>query len=170
MIDFTLSEKDEKVLAAVREEALVCRKYARYYDDHEEEFAPAELPEAKWHQWDAVPSHARAGAVLAFGEPVETRYHFDKADVVVVTGIPPVDEQLSRFFNLDAIESYSAALASVCARSENCIYQDPYKDLRIPGESGLAKPGAMADGLHAKSYREIYERLPLCTILAAAQE
>ena len=47
MIDFTLSEKDEKVLAAVREEALVCRKYARYYDDHEEEFAPDTLDEAK---------------------------------------------------------------------------------------------------------------------------
>jgi acyl-CoA dehydrogenase len=47
MIDFTLSEKDEKVLATVKEEALVCRKYARYFDDHEEEFAPAELPEAK---------------------------------------------------------------------------------------------------------------------------
>jgi acyl-CoA dehydrogenase len=47
MIDFTLSEKDQKVLAAVKEEALVCRRYARHYDDHEEEFAPAELPEAK---------------------------------------------------------------------------------------------------------------------------
>src|SRR5262249_6331182 len=47
MIDFTLSEKDEKVLAAVREEALVCRKYARHYDDHEEEFAPDTLEEAK---------------------------------------------------------------------------------------------------------------------------
>src|SRR5262249_20983746 len=45
--DLTLSEKDEQILAAVREEALVCRRYARYYDDHEEEFAPAELPEAK---------------------------------------------------------------------------------------------------------------------------
>ncbi|HKC51464.1 MAG TPA: acyl-CoA dehydrogenase family protein [Myxococcota bacterium] len=47
MIDYTLSERDEQVLAAVREEALICRKYARYYDEHEEEFAPAELPEAK---------------------------------------------------------------------------------------------------------------------------
>jgi len=47
MIDFTLSEKDEQILAAVREEALVCRRYARYYDDHEEEFAPDQLPEAK---------------------------------------------------------------------------------------------------------------------------
>ncbi|HTO68822.1 MAG TPA: acyl-CoA dehydrogenase family protein [Myxococcota bacterium] len=47
MIDLTLSEKDEQILATVREEALVCRKYARYYDDHEEEFAPDTLPEAK---------------------------------------------------------------------------------------------------------------------------
>jgi len=47
MIDFTLSEKDEQILAAVREEALVCRRYARYYDDHEEEFAPDQLPEAR---------------------------------------------------------------------------------------------------------------------------
>jgi acyl-CoA dehydrogenase len=47
MIDFKLSETDEKILGAVREEALVCRKYARYFDEHEEEFAPAELPEAK---------------------------------------------------------------------------------------------------------------------------
>jgi acyl-CoA dehydrogenase len=43
MIDFSLSENDEKILQAVREEALICRKYARYYDDHEEEFAPDEL-------------------------------------------------------------------------------------------------------------------------------
>ena len=47
MIDFTLTENDEKILAAVRSEALVCRNYARYYDEHEEEFAPDELPEAK---------------------------------------------------------------------------------------------------------------------------
>jgi acyl-CoA dehydrogenase len=50
MIDFSLSENDEKILQAVREEALICRKYARYYDDHEEEFAPDELEEAKTHK------------------------------------------------------------------------------------------------------------------------
>ena len=45
MIDFTLSENDQKILEVVRERALVCREYARYYDEHEEEFAPDELPE-----------------------------------------------------------------------------------------------------------------------------
>ncbi|MCP4007770.1 MAG: acyl-CoA dehydrogenase [bacterium] len=47
MIDFSLSKADQAVLDAVREQALICRKYARYYDDHEEEFAPDELEEAK---------------------------------------------------------------------------------------------------------------------------
>ncbi len=46
MIDFNLSENDEKILAGVREEALLCRKYARHYDENEHEFPPDELPEA----------------------------------------------------------------------------------------------------------------------------
>jgi len=46
MIDFVLTENDQKILDHVRQEALVCRRYARYYDEHEDEFAPDELPEA----------------------------------------------------------------------------------------------------------------------------
>jgi acyl-CoA dehydrogenase len=46
MIDFELTENDLKVLAAVREEALICRKYARHYDENEHEFPPDRLPEA----------------------------------------------------------------------------------------------------------------------------
>lgn len=47
MIDFTLSENDKKVLEGLRKEALVARQYARYYDEHEEEFPPDQLPEAQ---------------------------------------------------------------------------------------------------------------------------
>lgn len=47
MIDFTLTPNDQKILDTVRQEALVCRKYARYYDENEHEFPPDELPEAK---------------------------------------------------------------------------------------------------------------------------
>jgi len=47
MIDFVPTENDQKILDTVRREALACRKYARYYDEHEEEFAPDELEEAK---------------------------------------------------------------------------------------------------------------------------
>jgi molybdopterin-containing oxidoreductase family iron-sulfur binding subunit len=41
-------------------------------------------PEARWHQYE--PTHrdnALAGAELAFGRPVETRYQFDNAEVIL---------------------------------------------------------------------------------------
>jgi MoCo/4Fe-4S cofactor protein with predicted Tat translocation signal len=41
-------------------------------------------PEARWHQYEPTArDNARAGAVLAFGEPVETRYALENADVVL---------------------------------------------------------------------------------------
>jgi molybdopterin-containing oxidoreductase family iron-sulfur binding subunit len=44
----------------------------------------AEFPAAKWHQWQPDGAHsARAGAVLAFGRPVDTRYDFTRANVVL---------------------------------------------------------------------------------------
>ena len=44
----------------------------------------AEMPEAKWHQFDAVArDNVRAGARLAFGEVVKPIYNFDQADVIV---------------------------------------------------------------------------------------
>ncbi len=46
MIDFELTKHDRKILDAVRAEALVVRKYARYYDENEHEFLPDELEEA----------------------------------------------------------------------------------------------------------------------------
>jgi acyl-CoA dehydrogenase len=47
MIDFTLSDRDQRVLDYVRSESLVARKYARHYDENEHEFPPDALPEAK---------------------------------------------------------------------------------------------------------------------------
>ena len=42
------------------------------------------LPQAKWHQWQpANNDNARAGAVLAFGQPVNTTYRFDLAQRVL---------------------------------------------------------------------------------------
>ncbi len=46
MINFEPSESDNKILSQVRQEALVTRKYARYYDENEHEFPPDELEEA----------------------------------------------------------------------------------------------------------------------------
>ncbi|MCP4750357.1 MAG: acyl-CoA dehydrogenase [Proteobacteria bacterium] len=50
MVDFSLNEKDQEDLNEVRREGQVRRKYARYYDDHEEEIPPNEFPEAKEFQ------------------------------------------------------------------------------------------------------------------------
>jgi molybdopterin-containing oxidoreductase family iron-sulfur binding subunit len=44
----------------------------------------AEFPAAKWHHYEpAGRDQARAGAILAFGEPVEAQYRFDQADVIL---------------------------------------------------------------------------------------
>lgn len=47
MVDFSLNEKDREIVETIRKQGLVVRKYARYYDDHEEELPPGEFPEAK---------------------------------------------------------------------------------------------------------------------------
>jgi acyl-CoA dehydrogenase len=47
MIDFQISANDQKVLDAVRKESEIARRYARYYDEHEHEFPPDQLEEAK---------------------------------------------------------------------------------------------------------------------------
>ena len=42
------------------------------------------FPSMKWHQWEpAGPHSARAGAAMAFGQPVNTYYDLSAADVVV---------------------------------------------------------------------------------------
>ncbi len=46
MVDFSLSETDAAILSEARAQSLVSRKYARYYDEHEDELYPSELPEA----------------------------------------------------------------------------------------------------------------------------
>ncbi|HEY3243615.1 MAG TPA: TAT-variant-translocated molybdopterin oxidoreductase, partial [Phycisphaerae bacterium] len=45
------------------------------------------LPEARWHQFQPVGrDNVRAGARLAFGEYVTTRYRLDQADVILALG------------------------------------------------------------------------------------
>jgi molybdopterin-containing oxidoreductase family iron-sulfur binding subunit len=43
-----------------------------------------EFPQAKWHQYEPVNNdNARAGAMMAFGQPVNTTYDFTKADRIL---------------------------------------------------------------------------------------
>lgn len=46
-----------------------------------------DFPEAKWHQYEAINrDNARAGAVMAFGQDVNTTYDFSKADRILSLG------------------------------------------------------------------------------------
>jgi acyl-CoA dehydrogenase len=46
MIDFSLTAYDQALLERTRAASLICRNYARYYDENEGDFPPDELPEA----------------------------------------------------------------------------------------------------------------------------
>ncbi len=65
----------------------------------------AAFPAARWVSWEpATRDNTRAGAVLAFGEPVEPQHHLDRADVVLcldadfVCGAHPAGLRLVREF------------------------------------------------------------------------
>jgi molybdopterin-containing oxidoreductase family iron-sulfur binding subunit len=46
-----------------------------------------DFPQAKWHQYEPINrDNARAGAMLAFGQPVNTVYDFSKADRILSIG------------------------------------------------------------------------------------
>jgi len=60
MIDFTLTENDKAQLARIRDEALICRKYARYYEEREGELPPDVLPETEEFYAKAEPLPAPA--------------------------------------------------------------------------------------------------------------
>ncbi len=47
MIDFQLTPADEKILSSAHEQAIIGRRYASYYDKHEDEIEPEQFPEAK---------------------------------------------------------------------------------------------------------------------------
>jgi molybdopterin-containing oxidoreductase family iron-sulfur binding subunit len=94
----------------------------------------ARYPEAKWHQYDVLHSDAAfEGAMMAFGEPVNTFYDFTNADVVVsldadFLGVGPAklryskdfakrrkvrvaDDEMNRLYLLESTPSVTTALA-----------------------------------------------------------
>jgi len=93
-----------------------------------------DLPEARWHQYEPLAHHnARAGAAMAFGEPVETLYRFDQADTVL---------------SLDADFLGSSAVSVRYARDfidRRRVAQRPTMSRLYAVESTPTLVGAMAD-------------------------
>jgi MoCo/4Fe-4S cofactor protein with predicted Tat translocation signal len=94
-----------------------------------------QLPQARWHQYDPLNrENVWEGANLAFGEPVSTQYHFEKADVILsLDG----DFTLREPGDLRYIHDFSARRDVRSDRTEmNRLYMV---------ESSLSNAGAMAD-------------------------
>jgi len=113
------------------------------------------FPQARWHRWQPVNRDtALAGAQLAFGRPVETRYHFDAADVVLSLDADPFAwspgrlkymrdfavrrrPEVSTLSRVYAVESTPSSLGR--PRITACHWHPaPSRDLRSPWPRHLA--------------------------------
>jgi MoCo/4Fe-4S cofactor protein with predicted Tat translocation signal len=80
----------------------------------------AELPEARWHVHEPLGrEQARAGAALAFGEPVDPQYRLDEADVIVSLDADFMGGGAS---NLPLIRAFSARRRRTAAPDMNRLY------------------------------------------------
>jgi MoCo/4Fe-4S cofactor protein with predicted Tat translocation signal len=91
------------------------------------------FPQAKWHVWDPVNrDNVLEGAKLAFGQAVETRYDFSKADVIV---------------SLDADFLYAGFPGNVRYIRDFAARRNPDGNMNrlYVIESGMSSTGAKAD-------------------------
>ena len=106
-----------------------------------------------------------AGAAAAFEGAVLALVGRLKAltDTVVVTAVPPIGRDAAGRLDAAAVGDYSARIRALCRRA-GCTYADPFADLREE-DSGLARDGALRDGLHLARYRPVLRALApsLCT-------
>lgn len=79
------------------------------------------------------------------------------SDRVVVTALPPVGKASEGRLDPLAVGAYSRRLEAICERL-GCIFTDPFAAIR-EGETGLARPGTMRDGLHLKAYRPVLKAM-----------
>ena len=123
-----------------------------------------ELPEAKWRQYEpAGRDNVRAGAKLAFGEYVDTIYHFERADVVLaldadfLAGMPGSVRYAREFVDRRRIEHvvYSGSGHSeVVSAAIQAEKQEPRNRL-FAVESTPCLTGAVADHRLALAASEI---------------
>ncbi|HEY3348826.1 MAG TPA: TAT-variant-translocated molybdopterin oxidoreductase [Thermoanaerobaculia bacterium] len=129
----------------------------------------AAMPKARWHQWEpAGRDAARAGARLAFGQAVETRHDFSKADVVLTLDADPFvsgpgalaaarafarrrreaatsGARPPRFYAVESTPTASSALAD---------HRFPVKPSAL-GAAASALHAALATGTPATAYPEL---------------
>ncbi len=100
-------------------------------------------PQAKWHVWEPVNrDNVLEGAKLAFGQPVETRYDFSMADVIV---------------SLDADFLYAGFPGNIRYIRDFAARRNPDGNMNrlYVIESGMSSTGAKADHRWGKRASEI---------------
>ena len=123
----------------------------------------AQFPEAKWHQYEpCARDAAHDGAMMAFGKPVNTVYHLDKADVILsldadfLTTGPGHTRYAREFSSRRAIEGPDSKLNRLyvveCTPTSTGSMADHRKALRaseveaftrqLAGEFGIASVGS----------------------------
>ncbi|HEV8131553.1 MAG TPA: TAT-variant-translocated molybdopterin oxidoreductase, partial [Acidobacteriota bacterium] len=130
----------------------------------------ADVPAARWHQYEPVNrDRVLAGARLAFGTPVNTIYHFDKADVIVsldadfLTCGPATVRYTRDFFRRRRLEGSNAAMSRlyvVESTPSNTAAKADHRFSLSPGElEGVARAlaarlGMQTAGPAAESMRQ----------------
>jgi MoCo/4Fe-4S cofactor protein with predicted Tat translocation signal len=120
-------------------------------------------PQAKWHVWEPVNrDNVLEGAKMAFGQPVETRYDFSKADVIVsldadflYAGFPGNVRYIRDFAarrnpdgNMNRLYVIESGMSSTGAKADH----------RLPHRS--AEIGEFASGLTLAFFREAPRQAP----------
>ncbi|MBV9544268.1 MAG: molybdopterin oxidoreductase, partial [Chloroflexi bacterium] len=106
-------------------------------------------PAAQWHWWEPVNRDAAmSGAQLAFGQPVETRYHFDAADVILTLDSDVLAWDPGRLRYMHDFASRrrpeNAALSRVYAVESTPSLLGAVADHRLPLGAGAIEPFAFA--------------------------
>ncbi|MGA8143569.1 MAG: TAT-variant-translocated molybdopterin oxidoreductase [Candidatus Acidiferrales bacterium] len=118
----------------------------------------AQFPDAKWHQYEPCGrDSAYDGAMLAFGKPVNSVYHFDKAEVIVsldadfLTTGPGHTRYAREFSSRRAIESPATNLNRLyvveCTPSSTGSMADHRRAVRASEVEGVARQLATAIGV-----------------------
>jgi MoCo/4Fe-4S cofactor protein with predicted Tat translocation signal len=110
-----------------------------------------ELPEARWHQYEPCGrDNVRAGAQLAFGEYVDTIYHFDRADMIVsldadfLAGMPGSVRYAREFIDRRRVASNGAKMSRLFAVESTPGLTGAMADHRLPIAPSEIEPLARA--------------------------
>jgi MoCo/4Fe-4S cofactor protein with predicted Tat translocation signal len=139
----------------------------------------AQFPEAKWHQYEPCSRDSvREGAKLAFGEYVNTVYHFDRAEVVVsldadfLSAGPGAVRYAHDFADKRRVTGPESTMNRLYVVESTPTVTGAMADHRLPLRAGDVEvfARALAEGLGVKSANAAPARVPATWIPALVRD